>query len=55
MFVSKLAASPELLQFLRIEGSKKHKLVLYIDVFLLSSPHLSQVELIVTGIRSALE
>jgi exosome complex RNA-binding protein Rrp42 (RNase PH superfamily) len=43
------------LQLLHITGSKKHQLILNIDVFLLTPPHLSQIELIITGIKSALE
>ena len=35
-------------------GAKKHKLIMYIDVFFLTCPHTSQLELVVTGIKAAL-
>jgi hypothetical protein len=44
-----------MIKFLAIDGSKKHQLKLYIDAFLLSSPHISQLELIITGIKAALQ
>lgn len=52
--IQKLAKSKEISEFLKIADAKKHKLYMYIDVFFLTSPHISQLELIVAGIKAAL-
>jgi hypothetical protein len=52
--ISPLVLSKEMTEFLAIPGARRHKLTMYIDVFFLSHPHISQLELIGTGIQSAL-
>lgn len=53
-FVDRLAHQEALRKYLTIPGAKKHELTMYIDVFLLSTPHVEQLELIQAGIMAAL-
>ena len=39
-FVDTLSITEEMQNFLTIKGAKKHYLTMYIDVFLLTAPHI---------------
>lgn len=52
--IDKLAVSKEMTEFLQIPGARKHKVGMFIDVFFLTSPHVSQVEFVILAIKAAL-
>ena len=53
-FIEKLVQNQEVINYLTIPNSKKHCLNMYIDIFLLTTPHIEQLELIQVGIKAAL-